>query len=1040
MAARSQSQSQSLTLPLPERSASGFSFPYATPYENQLDLMAALFHAIESHKVAVMESPTGTGKSLSVICAALTWFRSNRRRAELGALSPSSPSSSSSSGPEPDWVTAHAGAKERSALIQHEVELGQRIERIRQRQAALIAQAALQDRQAQTHGPRKKMRLDGETASDDGDDARFLPSDTSDTEELTGAGIKTAKKKKDRFRVLPYTDRLASETTSAGEDADSLNLTPAVRALIAELAASRPRATRKPGQDDEDEEPESTPKIFFASRTHSQLSQFVQELRKTAFSRDVSQGSDKKGMQLNWTNLHAGKSAQPTQHHPVRTVPLGSRKQLCIHPAVQKLGTRRGGEAMNEKCLEMMKGGKSKATAKKSQTDTDVVDNAASNKGRCQFLPSNDALGHSQMLDFRDHALASIHDIEDLASLGRELQICPYYGARTAACQAELITLPYPLLLSRASRQALALSLKDAVVIIDEAHNLIDTVLSSQSVSLSLANLQAAKAGLGIYLARFGTRLRGANELGVRRVKAVVDALEAWCVKEVATVGKELPKKDRVMTSNDFVTRIGGTFDQVNFLLLQTYLQESQLLRKVIGYIDAQAERAAAKVAKAEQAAFTKTSHQAASKASLNQAAKAKSTTAKSTESSPQQDDRTASMASMMSGMYAIEAFLYSLANRNDDGRIFVAFSKSGGASTTRADPARSAANNSEGNDEGGVSLTLRYQLLNPADSFAEVVREARSVVLLGGTMEPMSDFRIQLFPDIPKERFTTFSCGHIIPPSNLHAVVLTTAPRSNRALEFKWNARADVDLLDDLGGILLNACAVIPGGVVVFVPSYGFLDAVWSRWTKSGLLGRLGAKKKIFQEPRNTADVEDVFERYSSTIAPAMAAARAKTAGQTAASTTSSPASTLTGAIMFAVVGAKLSEGINFSDDLARAVIMIGMPFANAASSELAERMRYVRELAKTAQDVDKEAKLDAGNELYLNLCMKAVNQSIGRAIRHKDDYAALILLDCRYSRADIRKRLPGWIRDEVKVAEQFGPAIAGLAAFFRGKKLAAQ
>lgn len=70
--------------------------------------------------------------------------------------------------------------------------------------------------------------------------------------------------------------------------------------------------------------------------------------------------------------------------------------------------------------------------------------------------------------------------------------------------------------------------------------------------------------------------------------------------------------------------------------------------------------------------------------------------------------------------------------------------------------------------------------------------------------------------------------------------------------------------------------------------------------------------------------------------------------------------------------------------------------------------------------------------------MCMKAVNQSIGRAIRHRNDYASLILLDRRYGRADIRARLPGWIRKEVTVAERFGVMAQRVGSFFREKRAA--
>lgn len=49
-----------------------FEFPY-TPYAIQQELMEALYQVLEEKKIGIFESPTGTGKSLTLTCAALKW-------------------------------------------------------------------------------------------------------------------------------------------------------------------------------------------------------------------------------------------------------------------------------------------------------------------------------------------------------------------------------------------------------------------------------------------------------------------------------------------------------------------------------------------------------------------------------------------------------------------------------------------------------------------------------------------------------------------------------------------------------------------------------------------------------------------------------------------------------------------------------------------------------------------------------------------------------------------------------------------------------
>ena len=92
------------------------------------------------------------------------------------------------------------------------------------------------------------------------------------------------------------------------------------------------------------------------------------------------------------------------------------------------------------------------------------------------------------------------------------------------------------------------------------------------------------------------------------------------------------------------------------------------------------------------------------------------------------------------------------------------------------------------------------------------------------------------------------------------------------------------------------------------------------------------------------------------------------------------------------------MSEGINFSNDLCRAVVMVGLPYPDIKSVEIELKMNWLN-----------KKRSGAGQMLYQGLCMRAVNQCVGRAIRHRNDSSLIIFLDNRYSHSNVLQQLPG-------------------------------
>lgn len=63
-------------------------------------------------------------------------------------------------------------------------------------------------------------------------------------------------------------------------------------------------------------------------------------------------------------------------------------------------------------------------------------------------------------------------------------------------------------------------------------------------------------------------------------------------------------------------------------------------------------------------------------------------------------------------------------------------------------------------------------------------------------------------------------------------------------------------------------------------------------------------------------------------------------------------------------------------------------------------------------------------------------MNQAIGRVIRHKHDYGAVLFFDVRYSTTEVKKEISGWVRDQIKVWQSFGHGYKEVMEFFKRKR----
>lgn len=302
-------------------------------------------------------------------------------------------------------------------------------------------------------------------------------------------------------------------------------------------------------------------------------------------------------------------------------------------------------------------------------------------------------------------------------------------------------------------------------------------------------------------------------------------------------------------------------------------------------------------------------------------------------------------------------------------------------------------------------------RLLSPGVLMKTIASECRSVILASGSLAPLQSLCAELHlygpasdaatdgkkpsPQKTTTQTEDFSGRLQIRPKPLeanHVVDLNKQLFASAVGNFpdgspltvNYSKYKDPMFFPRFGHALATLVEGIPsGGVLVFFPSYSFLNKCVKCWnprmdqmtqgsvTSPQIWTRLLASKgKIIVEPTGSQQkFEAARDSYTEQIK------REKKC------------------LLLAVFRGKMSEGISFNDDNARAVICVGLPFPSSFDRAIKAKKSYNEEQRK----IRRNHNLLPGNEWYSQQAYRAVAQALGRCIRHgktlEEEYLDLLL-----------------------------------------------
>ena len=295
----------------------------------------------------------------------------------------------------------------------------------------------------------------------------------------------------------------------------------------------------------------------------------------------------------------------------------------------------------------------------------------------------------------------------------------------------------------------------------------------------------------------------------------------------------------------------------------------------------------------------------------------------------------------------------------------------------------------------------LSYWCFSPGHAMDELKAQGiKCIILTSGTLSPMSSFSAEMGIEFPVQ----LENPHVIQKHQVMVGILGRGP-DNTLLSSTYENRSRNDYQSSLGNTIVNFAKIVPNGLLLFFPSYIVMEKCLDNWRNSNIWNRIEQYKPMFVEPKRKPDFQTAMLNFYEKV--------------------NDPK--LNGAIFAAVCRGKVSEGLDFTDANGRAVIITGLPYPPRMDPKVKLKMLYLDE------SKIKNPKGLSSQEWYKQQATRAVNQAIGRVIRHRQDYGAIVLCDNRFSNSDMKAQLPSWVRPHTKTYANFGHVLRDLSIFFK-------